>query len=75
MKLLLSVFQADDTANFAFFFLSTHFRQVIVGKQTEESSSNGEQPHCSDLSSSYSVVVASETPTSLSDETDTHGRM
>ncbi|XP_040440851.1 melanocortin-2 receptor accessory protein [Falco naumanni] len=50
-------------------------RQVIVGNQIEESSSTGEQPRCDALSSPYSDVVASQTPTSLSDETGIHGRI
>ncbi|KAM6420940.1 melanocortin-2 receptor accessory protein [Pluvialis apricaria] len=54
---------------------STPVKQVIVGNQVEERSSNGEQPHRNDLSSPYSDVVASETPTSLSDETGVHGRI
>ncbi|KAM6285683.1 melanocortin-2 receptor accessory protein isoform 2-T2 [Spheniscus humboldti] len=54
---------------------STPVKQVIVGNQVEESSSNGEQPHCDDLSSPYSDVVASQSPTSLSDETGIHGRI
>lgn len=51
MKLLLSVFQTGvpDNCTF-FFFLSTHYRQVIVGNQVEERSSNSEQPHRNDLS-------------------------
>ncbi|XP_052651083.1 melanocortin-2 receptor accessory protein [Harpia harpyja] len=54
---------------------STPVKQVIVGNQIEESSSNGKQPHCDDLSSPYSDVVASQTPTSLSYETGIHERI
>ncbi|XP_075289069.1 melanocortin-2 receptor accessory protein [Opisthocomus hoazin] len=54
---------------------STPVKQVIVGNQIEETSSNGEQPHCDDLSSPYSDVVASQPPTSLSHETGIRGRI
>ncbi|XP_057241968.1 melanocortin-2 receptor accessory protein [Malurus melanocephalus] len=36
---------------------STSAKQVAVGSQVEESSSNGEQPHCDELRSSYSEVA------------------
>nr|XP_013048297.1 melanocortin-2 receptor accessory protein [Anser cygnoides] len=41
---------------------SSPVKQVIVGNQTEESSSNSEQPHCEDLSSPYTDAVAPGTP-------------
>ncbi|XP_025900733.1 melanocortin-2 receptor accessory protein [Nothoprocta perdicaria] len=52
---------------------STPIKQVFARRQAEESSSNGEQPHCDDHSSPDSDLIAPETPNALSGQTGIHG--